>query len=321
MKQIFDAVNRIFEEADFTGQPANLYAPIAYTMRLGGKRLRPAMLIAANQMFGGDIETVREAAIGIEMFHNFTLLHDDLMDHSPIRRGEPTVYRKWNENTAILSGDTMLLMAYKHILATQHPQMQQIIDCFNETALGVCAGQQLDMDFETCDDVTLDEYIEMIQLKTAVLIAGALKIGALYAHAPSDSTKKLYDYGIELGIAFQLQDDLLDAFGDVAAFGKKPGQDIIDNKKTYLYLKALQVADRQQRALLDTQYHTHPDDPQTKIEKVIGLYRQLDIKTMVESEINQRTQRALEILHGIEIDEAKKKPLEMFTVQLIGRQK
>ncbi|MBR4804260.1 MAG: polyprenyl synthetase family protein, partial [Bacteroidales bacterium] len=220
-KEIQDTVKQLFDSEIFISDPVELYEPIQYTLGLGGKRLRPTLLLAACDMFGGDIGKASAAAVGIEVFHNFTLLHDDLMDKSPLRRGKETVYRRWNENIAILSGDTMFAMAYRYFLKKWHPNMEAILKTFTETAIGVCDGQQYDMNFETQDDVAITEYIMMIRLKTAILLAGAMKIGALYANAPEKDIELLYKAGISMGLAFQLQDDLLDAYGDVSVFGKQ----------------------------------------------------------------------------------------------------
>ena len=209
IKNYLDRVAEIFAEEQFVFEPHELYDPIDYTLRLGGKRIRPTLLLAANALFGGKEEEVRGAALGIETFHNFTLLHDDLMDRSPLRRGQPTVYTKWGDNTAILSGDTMFALAWRYFLRQPSPRLQEILQCFNETAIEVCEGQQKDMNFETLslEEVSLDDYMDMIRQKTAVLLAGALKIGALYAGASKEEIAKLYEFGIHMGLAFQLQDD------------------------------------------------------------------------------------------------------------------
>ena len=261
LPELLSKVKTLFQQENFVFEPQGLYAPIAYTLSLGGKRIRPVMLMAAHEMFGGNADHVSHAALGIETFHNFTLLHDDLMDKSPIRRGQPTVYQKWDENTAILSGDTMFALAWRYFIRQPDSRLQEILNTFNETAIQVCEGQQYDMDFETCNNVGMDEYMNMIRLKTAVLLAGALKIGALYANAPDEDIEHLYRYGIHLGLAFQLQDDLLDAYGDTTTFGKETGSDIRNNKKTFLYLRALQDGDAQQQSCLKTAFGQTPDDP------------------------------------------------------------
>ena len=321
MKSLLSQVQEIFDSETFLAEPKELYAPIDYTLRLGGKRIRPLLLLAAHQMFGGDPAQVRYAALGIETFHNFTLLHDDLMDKSPLRRGMPTVYRKWDENTAILSGDTMFALAWRYFLKEPHARLQEILTCFNETAIEVCEGQQYDMNFEHDDHTTLDDYMEMIRLKTAVLLAAALKIGALYANAPDQDIEYLYRFGIHLGLAFQLQDDLLDSFGDVAVFGKKTGQDIRDNKKTYLYLKALENATPAQRQQLQELFATTPEADDDKVATVLDIYRKPGIRQETEAAIHNEFTQALKSLGNIRVEEQKKSILRQLTETLLHRDK
>lgn len=322
MQSLLTQVAQIFDQENFIHEPHELYDPIDYTLRLGGKRIRPLLLLTANQMFDGDICQVRYAAIGIETFHNFTLLHDDLMDHSPIRRGQPTVYRRWNENTAILSGDTMFALAWQYFLRQPHPNLHQILKCFNQTAIEVCEGQQYDMNFEQRDDITIPDYMNMIRLKTAVLLAASLKIGALYANAPLDDIDNLYQFGIHLGLAFQLQDDLLDAYGDVAVFGKQTGQDIRDNKKTFLYLKALQLATPAQQAQLRALFApTSTLDPDTKVHDVLQIYQQLGIQRHVQDSIQNEFDLATQALQIVRVDDAKKQTLQHLSDTLLQRKK
>lgn len=321
MKTLLTQVQEIFDTERFLAEPKELYAPIDYTLRLGGKRIRPLLLLAANQMFDGDLSQVRNAALGIETFHNFTLLHDDLMDKSPLRRGQPTVYRKWDENTAILSGDTMFALAWRYFLRQPHARLQEILNCFNETAILVCEGQQYDMNFEHSGHITLSDYMEMIRLKTAVLLAGALKIGALYAEAPDIDIARLYDFGIHLGLAFQLQDDLLDSFGDVAVFGKKTGQDIRDNKKTYLYLKALEAGAPAQRERLQALFSTTPAQDDEKVAEVLELYKTLAIRRKTEEAVQAEFSLAKGALDAIQVDEQKKSVLRQLTETLLNRDK
>ncbi len=321
MQTLLNKVKEIFEQEQFIHQPEALYAPIDYTLRLGGKRIRPVLLLAANQMFGGDIEQARYAAIGIETFHNFTLLHDDLMDKSPLRRGKPTVYTKWDENTAILSGDTMFALAWRYFLIQPHERLLEILQCFNETAIQVCEGQQYDMNYEKQDDITIDDYMMMIRNKTAVLLAGALKIGALYANAPAEDIQHLYEFGIHLGLAFQLQDDLLDGYGDVTVFGKQTGQDIRDNKKTYLILKALQTALPEQRQQLKQLFSSTPDNSDEKVATVLDIYHQLGIRQKVEDAIQNEFARAQQELDNVHVENTKKIPLWQMMDALLGRDK
>ena len=321
MQTLLSQVNEIFASEKFVREPIRLYEPIEYTLRLGGKRIRPLMLLAANRMFSGIDDNVRHAAIGIEVFHNFTLLHDDLMDRSPLRRGQPTVYRKWDENTAILSGDTMFALAWHYFLIQPHPHLQEILQCFNQTAIEVCEGQQYDMDYETSDHVSIDDYMMMIRLKTAVLLAGALKIGALYANAPTDDIDHLYQFGIHLGLAFQLQDDLLDSYGDTTTFGKQTGQDIRDNKKTYLYLQALQLADHQQQTELRTLFSSTPNDNDDKVSRVLAIYQQLGIQSCVEAAIQSQFALASQHLDSVRVTDTQKAPLRQLMDTLLNRKK
>lgn len=318
-KEIQDTVKQLFDSENFISDPAELYEPIQYTLALGGKRLRPTLLLAACDMFGGDVGKASAAAVGIEVFHNFTLLHDDLMDKSPLRRGKETVYRRWNENIAILSGDTMFAMAYRYFLKEWHPNMEAILKTFTETAIGVCDGQQYDMNFETKDDVAIAEYIMMIRLKTAILLAGAMKIGALYANAPEKDIELLYKAGISMGLAFQLQDDLLDAYGDVSVFGKQTGTDIKDNKKTYLYLSALKEGDKSQKETLQRLFKTTPENPDEKIRTVIGIYDSLNIKALVEKDIETYFEQSLRYLDGINLGNDRKETMKQIINQLLGR--
>jgi len=321
MFSLLSRVADIFDKEQFLHEPANLYEPIDYTLRLGGKRIRPLLLLAANDLFGGDPETVRNAAVGIEVFHNFTLLHDDLMDRSPLRRGQPTVYRKWDENTAVLSGDTMFALAWHYFLATPHPNLHQILSCFNDTAIQVCEGQQYDMDFEKRSDITIDDYMMMIRLKTAVLLAGALKIGALYADAPVQDVERLYEFGIRLGLAFQLQDDLLDGYGDVAVFGKQTGQDIRDNKKTYLFLKALQMAEPNQQEQLRSLFASTPQNADQKVAAVLKIYQTIDLRGAVEKAIHSEFSKAQQALDSVAAPDSAKVPLWQVMDALLARKK
>lgn len=317
-----EQVAQLFADEQFVAEPIELYEPIDYTLRLGGKRIRPTLLMAANAMFGGSDDTVRGAALGIETFHNFTLLHDDLMDRSPLRRGQPTVYRKWDENTAILSGDTMYALAWRYFLRQPSPRLQEILNCFNETAIEVCEGQQYDMNFERRSDVGIDDYMMMIRKKTAVLLAGALKIGALYAGAPDSEVQKIYDFGIHMGLAFQLQDDLLDGYGDVAVFGKQTGQDIRDNKKTYLPLRAMEMANKDQQKLLAALFSSkEADDEEKKVKQVMALYDEIGLRDEVKRAIDDEFKKSIRTLDSIQVDEERKTALREMLSTLDGRKK
>lgn len=324
IKYYLDKVGAIFDAEQFIAEPRELYAPIEYTLRLGGKRIRPTMLLMANALFGGDEQQVRNAALGIETFHNFTLLHDDLMDRSPLRRGQPTVYTKWDENTAILSGDTMFALAWRYFLRQSTPKLQEILQCFNETAIEVCEGQQKDMNFERMGlaNVSIDNYMDMIRQKTAVLLAGALKIGALYAGAPADEVERLYAFGIHLGLAFQMQDDLLDGYGDTTVFGKKTGQDIRDNKISFLPLTALKNANEEQRKELLALFAAKDNmDEEEKVRRVLALYQTMNLKNAIEKAIADEFETARKELDGIHADEPRKTPLRELMETLNGRKK
>ncbi len=324
IKYYLDKVGAIFDAEQFIAEPRELYAPIEYTLRLGGKRIRPTMLLMANALFGGDEQQVRNAALGIETFHNFTLLHDDLMDRSPLRRGQPTVYTKWDENTAILSGDTMFALAWRYFLRQSTPKLQEILQCFNETAIEVCEGQQKDMNFERMGlaNVSINNYMDMIRQKTAVLLAGALKIGALYAGAPADEVERLYAFGIHLGLAFQMQDDLLDGYGDTAVFGKKTGQDIRDNKISFLPLTALKNANEEQRKELLVLFAAKDNmDEEEKVRRVLALYQAMNLKNAIEKAIADEFETARKELDAIHADEPRKTPLRELMETLNGRKK
>ena len=324
IKYYLTRVSEIFDQETFLAEPRELYEPIDYTLRLGGKRIRPTLLLAANALFGGREEEARNAALGIETFHNFTLLHDDLMDRSPLRRGQPTVFCKWDENTAILSGDTMFALAWRYFLRQPTPYLQEILQCFNETAIEVCEGQQKDMNFESCtlDKVSLDDYLDMIRQKTAVLLAAALKIGALYAGAPSGEVDKLWQFGIHLGLAFQLQDDLLDGYGDTAVFGKKTGQDIRDNKKTFLPLTALALCSPEQKNELASLFAPqNPLDEEEKVRRVMNLYNTVDLRPQIEKAIADEFAKASRQLDDIQAPEDLKTPLREMLESLNGRKK
>lgn len=315
-------VKQLFEETSFWEEPRGLFEPVDYIMHLGGKRLRPQLLITAATLFGGSAEAVAPAAIAIEIFHNFTLVHDDLMDQAPLRRGNPTVHTRWDANTAILSGDTMLVLAYQHLFQLPADNLTDILVTFNDTACGVMRGQQFDMEFERRDDVTIAEYLDMIRLKTAVLLAGALKIGAQCAHAPESDIRHLYQFGIHMGIAFQLQDDLLDAYGDTAILGKQTGQDILDNKKTYLPLRAFELGSVADREELTGLFHSNRNvTAEEKVARVLNIYNRLDIRGRTLEEIDNQFDKAYRSLDQIQLSDDKKDVLRRMAQTLVGRQK
>jgi len=257
-------------------EPQNLYAPIQYILGLGGKRLRPILTLMTAEIFGGKAEDAMDAALAVEMFHNFSLVHDDIMDDAPLRRGKVTVHEKWDLNTGILSGDAMLILSYQFFESYPAEIYKELTSLFSKTAIEVCEGQQYDVDFETRDDVTIPEYLKMIEYKTSVLVAAAMKMGALVAKAPQKDADAIYEFGRNLGIAFQLQDDYLDAFGDPESFGKQVGGDIRENKKTFLYLKALEKANKQDKESLLHLYSIKPEDSTAKVEAVKSIFEESD---------------------------------------------
>ncbi len=291
--------NAFLEQNIHIGEPRNLYEPFLYIMKLGGKRLRPALTLMVTDLLGGDYRKALHAALAVEVFHNFSLVHDDIMDEAPLRRGKETVHEKWDVNTGILSGDAMLICAYRQMETYGEPKFKTLMHLFNATALKVCEGQQYDMDFETREEVSVDEYMEMISNKTAILIAAALKMGAIIADADEASQEAVYKYGMNLGIAFQLQDDYLDAFGDTERFGKQLGGDIIENKKTYLYLKAREMASSVEQRELSDLYALKPSKPDQKVQIVRNIFINSGTVEETKAQINSYTVRAFEELEAI----------------------
>jgi geranylgeranyl diphosphate synthase, type II len=307
------------DKLNFNQKPNELYDPINYILDLGGKRLRPALCLLACELFDGDIQQAISPALGIEIFHNFTLLHDDIMDEAPIRRGKPTVHIKWNPNVAILSGDTMMALAYEYIMKAPKEIQKEVFSVFNKTAIEVCEGQQYDMNFETQEEVSISDYLEMIRLKTAVLLAGSLKIGAIIGDANNQDAENLYLFGEKLGVAFQLKDDLLDAFSDENKFGKKTGGDIVTNKKTFLYLKAFEMADGKNIELLQVYFQNDFIDNSEKIARVKKIYRELGIEAATKKEIELYYNMALNYLDKVNVSPEKKSEILKFAYQLKQR--
>lgn len=312
-------INKLIQKQDFVKSPTELYEPISYVMAQEGKRLRPLLTLLACDLFDGDIQKALYPAMAIEVFHNFTLVHDDIMDNAPLRRGKETVYKKWNSNIAILSGDTMFAMAYQYAVRTDPELIPEILGVFSQAAIEVCEGQQLDMNFENLEQVTIEDYLNMIRLKTAVLLGASLKIGAITAKADVQSIKDMYDFGINLGIAFQLKDDLLDIYGNEEKFGKKSGGDITANKKTYLYLKALELANLQQHEELSHLYKTQPENPEKKISRVKEIFNAMGIEAYVSNVMEEYYEKSLEFLDGVKADLDKKDALRTFAAQLYHR--
>lgn len=300
-------------------EPKNLYDPIHYILDLGGKRLRPVLTLMTAEVFDANYKAALPAALAVEVFHNFSLVHDDIMDDAPIRRGSETVHEKWNTNTAILSGDAMLILAYQYFEKYEPTVFQELAKLFSKTALEVCEGQQWDVDFETRDDVAISDYLKMIQFKTAVLIAAAMKMGAIVAGASEQNASLIYDFGLNLGLAFQLQDDYLDAFGDPKTFGKQVGGDIIENKKTFLYLKTIEFATAREKEQLLHLFSVNPSDNSDKINSVKELFISTGGAAAAQNEIQKYTLQAFETLKEINISEDKKEILRSFGENLMSR--
>jgi geranylgeranyl diphosphate synthase type II len=301
--------------------PANLYQPIQYTFSMGGKRLRPVMVLMACDLFGGNIEEALYAALGIETFHNFTLLHDDIMDQASLRRNRETVHKKYNENIAILSGDAMSNLAFRYLLRTESDARYEILCLFAKTAAEIYEGQQYDMDFEESMTVSIDDYLKMIRLKTAVLIACSLKTGALIGHASPQDASHLYEFGIHLGLAFQLHDDLLDVYADQDKFGKKTGGDIVSNKKTFLLLKALELASSEQKKELLVWISGNDFDPDEKIASVKRIYTQVNIQQITLDMMGHYYRKAISELEIIAIDAPRKEELLLLAKKMMKREK
>lgn len=307
------------EKQKIEKEPNNLYEPIAYILQLGGKRLRPVLTLMSTAIFDGDYKKALPAALAVEVFHNFSLIHDDIMDDAPLRRGNSTVHEKWNINTGILSGDAMLILAYQHFEQYEPSVFKALAKLFSKTALEVCEGQQYDVDFETRDDVTIPEYLKMIGYKTAVLVAAAMKMGAIIAETSEENANLIYDFGYNLGLAFQLQDDYLDAFGNPETFGKQVGGDIIENKKTYLYLKAIAFSKPQEKEQLLHYFSIHPVDNSTKINAVKEIFNSTGASEATQKSIQDFTLKAFETLDKMNISEDKKAVLKSFGENLMGR--
>jgi geranylgeranyl diphosphate synthase type II len=300
--------------------PAELYKPVIYTLQLGGKRVRPLLTLLGADLFDGQPEDALWPAIGIEVFHNFTLLHDDIMDLAPLRRNQPTVHKKWNSNIAILSGDAMFVKSCQLMARTRPDVIPQVLELFWKTALEVCEGQQFDMNFETEAVVSLPKYIRMITLKTAVLLGCSLQTGAIIAGAREEDAKRIYDFGKHCGIAFQLQDDILDVYGNQEKFGKRRGGDIVSNKKTYLLLKALEIADRYSKEGLMQWLQAGEEKATEKVEAVTAIFDYLNIRTLAEKEMQKHFQKAMAILNELPCSEIKKSQLEQFSQALLYRE-
>lgn len=317
-EQLLATIENYLAQAELPSEPELLYAPIGYSLSGGGKRLRPMLLMLANGIFSDDIAPALPAAAAVEVFHNFTLLHDDIMDNAAVRRGKASVYAKWGQNVAILSGDAMLICAYRMLGAVPPAVLPQILATFNTMAIQVCEGQQYDMDFEKKRKVSIVEYMHMIELKTSVLLAGAVTIGAVLGGATEEDCRKLHRFAIELGLAFQLQDDLLDSYGD-ERLGKAIGGDILEGKKTYLMITAMSHADEPTREILRTAYGDKSLSGEEKIRTVKAVYDRLDVPRLTEQQITIKFERALSILDTLSIDKARTTRMREYAESLMGR--
>jgi geranylgeranyl diphosphate synthase type II len=318
-EEILAMVNQGLDALHLERQPFGLYKPIRYVLSIGGKRIRPVLSLLSYNMYKEDVESALSVALGVETYHNYTLLHDDVMDRAEVRRGKPCVHKVWNDNTAILSGDSMLVMAYQLVGQCDVACLKEVFDLFTTTALEIGEGQQYDVDFETRMDVMPEEYLEMIRLKTSVLLAAAVKLGALQAGAPEEDCELLYRFGESVGLAFQLQDDLLDVYGDFESFGKRIGGDILCNKKTYLLIKALEGANESQRAELEAWITASEYDADEKVSAVTALYNQIGVRQLCEELINNYFDQAEVLLEQVNLPSERKELLWQYALGLLGR--
>ena len=319
ISQYQDVISAHFSSLTLAKEPKNLYEPISYILSLGGKRMRPVLTLMATEVFNVDCQKALAAATAVEVFHNFSLVHDDIMDDAPLRRGNETVHEKWDINTGILSGDAMLILAYQHFEQYEPKIFRDLAKLFSKTALEVCEGQQWDVDFEERDDVTIPEYLKMIEYKTAVLVGAAMKMGAIVAETSEENADLIYDFGLNLGIAFQLQDDYLDAFGNPLTFGKQVGGDIIENKKTYLYLKAIEFATAEEKEQLLHLFSIQPTDNTDKISSVKELFNITKASEATQEAIKNYTFKAFDTLQKMNIETDKKDILRSFGKNLMSR--
>lgn len=313
-------VDKKLQELTPNKEPKELYIPIKYALELGGKRIRPALLLLANNLFGGKDEEAINAALAIEVFHNFTLLHDDIMDDAPLRRGKDTIYKKWGSNIAILAGDVMFVNAIELLAKSNPNKLPEVLSLFNSTAVEVCEGQQFDMNFETSQNVSIDDYLKMIELKTAVLLASSLKIGAILGGTSNENADHIYQFGKNLGVAFQLMDDILDLYGDPEKFGKQVGGDIISNKKTYLLLKAQELATGELKKQLEFSLSSSALKNEAKVNKIKTIFNQINIKQLATEEMNLFYNTAISHLDSIDAPLEKKQVFENFAKSLMKRE-
>ena len=317
--QLLDKVNDYLKNMPYARPPQGLYEPIAYELSLGGKRIRPVLMLMAYNLYQDNVDAILSQAAGLETYHNHTLLHDDVMDKADMRRNKPTVHNVWNENTAILSGDAMLILAYRLMADCPKDKLADVLHVFTETTMEICEGQQWDMEFETRMDVKVEEYIEMIRLKTSALLAAALKIGAMLGGASDEDAQKLYDFGVKIGLAFQLQDDWLDVYGDPKVFGKNIGGDILCNKKTYMLITALEEADEEQRAVLEGWLAAHDYVPAEKIAAVAALYNEIGVGKRCQEKAEALNAEGFGILDSINLPEERKAVLREYACSMLNR--
>jgi geranylgeranyl diphosphate synthase type II len=318
LRSLQDQLNLALDTLELPSEPRLLYEPVSYTLSNGGKRMRPLLVLMGCKVFSEDISQAIHPAIGIEVFHNFTLLHDDIMDNAPIRRGEPSVHTKWNSNIAILSGDAMMILAYQELCKTDSSVLSQVLEVFNKIALEVCEGQQLDMDFETSETVSIADYVNMIRLKTAVVLGGGLKVGAIIGKADAEQANLLYQFGLNTGIAFQLQDDILDVYGESHKVGKQKGGDIISSKKTFLLLKALELAEGEQSK--DLRKWLKSDAETEKVNAVTEIYDQLGIRKLAEERMWQYYDEGISNLNQVQGNDVWIEMLRAFSHNLMHRE-
>jgi geranylgeranyl diphosphate synthase type II len=316
ISELQDIIETAIKEVNYPDHPSKLYEPIRYIMSLGGKRMRPVLLLLSCELF--NVTIAIEGGLAIETFHNFTLIHDDIMDNAPIRRGKDTVHKKWGVNNAILSGDVMMVEANRHLTKLDAAILKDVLACFNDTASGVCEGQQLDMEFEQREDVSIREYIDMIRLKTAVLVGGCMKIGAIIGGAKAEDANLLYDFGVNFGLAFQLQDDILDVYGDPLKFGKQVGGDIISNKQTFLLLKLKELAKPEDLNLLTSL--SSASDHTDKVQSVTALYNRYKVRELAVAEVERRADIAFASLEKVNIEADRKAELNQLARSLINRE-
>lgn len=318
---MLNLIQNYIDTLPYDRNPKSLYEPIEYVLSLGGKRIRPMLMLMTYALYKDDVESILPQAIGLETYHNYTLLHDDLMDNADVRRGKPTVHKKWDANTAILSGDSMLVLAYQQMQQCPADKLPAVLDVFTETALEIGEGQQYDMEFESRNDVKEEEYIEMIRLKTSVLLACATKIGALMADAPAEDVKQLYRFGERMGLAFQLQDDYLDVYGDPKVFGKAIGGDITSNKKTYMLINALNLAQGNDKTELEGWVNAKTFNREEKVKAVTSIYNKLGIDKMAKAKMEEYYAEALDALNSVGVPEEKKNTLREYAAQMMKREK